>query len=489
MPSNFVQTQALNQTQTLTPQQLLVARLTEMPLEELREHIDMEVAANPTLEKTDETDGTDSYAAEDGIAGAGEEKESTATNTESPTFDPDDEPNSPASASGTEQANPIWADTTSFYDQLEEQTGYYHLSDHELEIIHYLIGSLDTDGLLRTPLQDIKDELEVYHNIPSTLEELEHVLSILQQFEPAGVGARSLQECLILQVEHSPDKQSSTKQKLLTLLRNHFESLRLLRWDRIQRSMHLTDGEVATLKREVRRLNPKPGSAMDEAVGRSFQQITPDFIVDTDPYGHITMTLNQGNIPTLSVNTDDMEFLRSMEGKSTKELSRGDREGLTFTKNNVEQAKNFIDAIQQRRHTMTVTMKAIIRLQRPFFETGDETSLRPMTLEDVAAQTGLHISTISRVSRSKWVETTFGTYELRWFFTSASKKQGDDSPISVRETMAALHEIIDNEDKQHPLSDEALTAALKAKGYDTARRTITKYRVRMGLPVARLRKE
>lgn len=226
---------------------------------------------------------------------------------------------------------------------------------------------------------------------------------------------------------------------------------------------------------------------MGEAVGRNLQQITPDFIVDTDSDGHLTLSLNNGHLPPLRVSKDDLDFLKSYDGRDTKDLSRSERDGVTYLRDRVEKAQGFIDALRQRRQTLTLTMQAIMKMQRPFFESGDETLLAPMTLEDVAKQTGLHLSTVSRVSNSKWVQTPFGVYPLRWFFTSAARLQGGDE-VSVRNIQAALQEIVDAEDKQAPLSDDALARLLQERGYAVARRTIAKYREQLNIPVARLRK-
>jgi RNA polymerase sigma-54 factor len=261
----------------------------------------------------------------------------------------------------------------------------------------------------------------------------------------------------------------------------------LKHWDRIQRGLRLTDAEVSRLQHEVRRLNPRPGSSMGEALGKNLQQITPDFIVDTDPYGQLTMTLNRGHVPPLRVSDDDLTFLQSYEGRDLKSLPRSEREGILYLRERVEKARGFIEALQQRRRTLTDTMYAIIRMQRPFFESGDETLLRPMTLEDVAKRTGLHLSTVSRVSNSKWVQTPFGIYPLRWFFTSAARLQGGDE-VSVRNIQAAVQEIVDNEDHHAPLSDDAIARELQKRGYDVARRTVSKYREQLNIPVARLRK-
>lgn len=493
MAGNFSQSgvQVQTQTQTLTPQQLLVSQLTEMPVEALYERVDQELKENVSLESDNdhdrddwEADGFDGDGGEFTPTDDGERMDDRTADYRSPDDVPDHLPG--IGDSGRDVTEAVVSETQSFYDQLEEQIGFFHLTPHEEEIIRYLIGSLDDDGLLRITLQQIQDELEVYHNLITSSDELERVLHVLQNFEPAGVGARSLQECLLLQVEHASDRDSATRQKLQTLLQKHFDNLMLKRWDRIQRSMRLTDTEVSRLQHEVRRLNPRPGSSMGEAIGKNLQQITPDFIIETDPYGRLSLSLNNGHVPPLRVSQDDLDFLHSYEGRKPEELSRSERDGVTYLRDRVGKARSFIEAIRQRQQTLMSTMETIMRLQKPFFESGDETLLRPMTLDDVARQAGLHLSTVSRVSSSKWVQTPFGIYPLKWFFTSAARLDGDD--VSIRSIKAALREIVESEDKQNPLSDEALANALKKRGYDIARRTVTKYRVALNIPVARLRK-
>lgn len=486
--SSQIGVQLQTQTLALSPQQLLVSNLTEMPVEALYERVDQELKENVSLERdsaqdSDAFEGSDASDAPEGFEGFElPEVSDYAADYSSPDDIPDNLPS--ARFADTEA---VTQETQSFYDQLEEQIGFFHLSDHEQEIIRYLIGSLDDDGFLRISLQQIQDELEVYHNVNTSAEELEHVLHILQNFEPAGIGARSLQECLLLQVQHAADNQSPVKQQLARLLQTQFDNLMLKRWDRIQRSMRLSDTEVSRLQHEVKHLNPRPGSSMGEAMGRNLRQITPDFIIDTDAYGHLTLSLNDGFLPPLRVSPDDIHFLQSYEGRDPKQLSRSERDGLTYLRDRVEKALSFIEALNQRQQTLTNTMKAILDMQRPFFESGDESLLRPMKLEDVARKTGLHLSTISRVSNAKWVQTPFGIYPLRWFFTSAALLQdGDD--VSVRAIKAALQDIVENEDKHAPLSDEALAQQLQDRGFAVARRTVSKYREQMNIPVARLRK-
>ena len=481
-----VQVQA--QVQTLTPQQLLVAHLTEMPVEALAERIDIELKENPTLERDTSHDEYGDRVGEEGTMSddatladlTPDERALGDFSAESPSLDdyssPDDVPDNLPTTSRRGVIEAIDGETRSFYDQLEEQIGLFDLNDHERELLRYIIGSLDDDGLLRVSLAQIKDELEVYHNIPTSEEELERMLHVLQNFEPAGIGARTLQECLILQVEHAPDRNSPAKQLLLRLLNESFDLLMLGRWDKIRTRFRLDDNTMSRLQHEVRRLNPRPGSSMGEAVGRNLQQITPDFIVETDPYGNITMTLNQRGVPPLVVSADDERLMHELEQQRATEMTRSEREGLTYIRERVEKAQGFIDALEQRRRTLTTTMQAIIHLQRPFFESGDETLLRPMNLDDVSQLTGLHFSTISRVSNSKWVETSFGIFPLKWFFTSAARKDGDD--VSIREIKATLTEIVNGEDKAQPYSDDTLTDKLRQRGYDVARRTVAKYRTR-----------
>ena len=469
MATNFSQTtvQIQKQTQTLSPQQWLVAQVTELPIEAFEERVKVEMEENPTLER-DEQEGEEYDVAENEVT------PSTSDDTEG-----DDD--FPTASAAEQHSEPTVGET--FYDQLAQQIGFFELDDHQQEILRYLIGSLASDGLLHTPLSQIEDELLVYHNIETSKAELEHLLGVLQSFEPAGVGARTLQECLLLQVQHSPEAKSSTNKQLEELLSNNFDLLTLNRWDKIQARMHLSDAEVSRLQHALRRLNPRPGSALDETMGRSTQQITPDFIVDTDYYGQTTVSLNNGKVPPLRISQEDVDLLQAYEQQDSKQLNRSQRDGLIYLRDRVGKARSFIDAVKQRHHNLMVTMQTIVRLQRPFFESGDEMLLRPMTLEDVASQTGLHFSTVSRVSNSKWVQTSFGTYPLKWFFTAASKPG-----LSSRSLEVALREIIDAEDKRHPLSDEALTAKLQEQGFDVKRRTVTKHRVILGIPVARLRK-
>ena len=511
MAQKLIQTeiQKQQQVQRLTQQQMLNVRLLEMPLTELEQSVNAELDDNPALENAMEEDREPDYeedkeetfeeqsereeredALDEALEGIGQDDEMPAGYNHLRTDNADYE-------------EMVYGDTTSFYDKLKEQMAMENLSDEQEEVMEYLIGSLDDDGLLRKDLETIADELTIYHAIDIDAQEVEDILKVLQTFDPAGIGARSLQECLLLQIERKQDALLDTKvsaenrarleaeERLLewmhTLMSNYFEAFKKKHWDFIQSGMRLTDSQVALLKDEIRRLNPKPGASMGETQGRNTQQITPDFIVDTADDGTISFTLNRGNIPELVVSPSFADMVDTY--KNNKDgMSRQAKEALLYAKEKMDKAQGFIEAIKQRRHTLSVTMSAIIEWQKRYLQDGDEADLRPMILKDIAEKTGLDISTISRVSNSKYAQTRWGTFPLRFFFTDGYTT-GAGEELSTRKIKIALKEVIDGEDKRHPLSDIALTAAMKEKGYPIARRTVAKYREQQGIPVARLRKQ
>ena len=386
---------------------------------------------------------------------------------------------------GDDQEQTVFGEEKSFYDSLLEQVGELDISDEQRYVIEYIIQSLDSDGLLRTPLSDICEQLAIYHNIDITEQEGEQLLHLLQGFDPAGIGARSLQECLRLQIERR--KESPMKTMMLRVVDEYFDEFTKKRWRAIQRHLSIADSEAKELIGELRRLNPKPGAAMSETLGRSIEQITPDFIVDTNDDGTITMTLNSSDMPRLEISQSFADLLKDFED-NREHMTRQQKEALLYTKQKVEAAQSFINAIQMRNQTLTKTMEAIIQLQRPFFEEGDEELLRPMILKDIANITHLDISTVSRVSNSKYVLTRWGTFPLKFFFNDSYVTQSGDE-LSTRKIKAALRELIDNEDKRNPLRDDVLRDTLEQMGYPIARRTVTKYREQMGLPPARLRRQ
>jgi RNA polymerase sigma-54 factor len=494
-----IQEQRLEQRlgQAITQQQLLHAQLVEMPLPQLLERIDTEMNDNPALETAaekldfpenlDNPDSSDYDTPDDYDSQREREDRLSALDEALQGIGRDDE-DLPVfhggSNVGEEREEMVYGEATSFYDQLREQLSFCELTEREHDIMEYLIGSLDDDGLLRKSLSQIGDELAIYHNIDATEKEIESVLHQLQEFDPAGIGARSLQECLLLQIDRRDD--SRLKTLMQRVINDFFDEFTKKHWNKIRSALRLSDVQAKALFQELRHLNPKPGASLGETVGRSIQQITPDFIIDTQDDGIITFTLNNAEVPDLQVSQSFADSMKEYQ-QNSQNLSRQTKEALLYIKKKVEAAQNFIEAIHMRRRTLTLTMQAIIQLQRQFFLDGDEASLRPMILRDVAEKTGLDISTISRVSNSKYAQTRWGTFPLRHFF-SDSYATGDGE-ASTRQIKAVLRDIIDAEDKHKPLSDEALTAALADKGFPIARRTVAKYREQLGIPVARLRSE
>jgi RNA polymerase sigma-54 factor len=498
MAQEQIQEQRLTQqqklAQSITQQQLLQAQLIELPVTQLMERITTELDDNPALEPSTEdtqeypeySDNTDNQETSSSDNFEQEERQSALDEAlESLGRDDEDLPVYQGGVSNQEEREDIvYGQSQSFYDQLMEQMNMCELTEQERNIMEYLIGSLDDDGLLRKPLHSITDELAIYHNIDVTEQEIEQVLLKLQDFDPAGIGARSLQECLLLQIQRR--EPSVLKELMQKTIEDYFELFTKKHWDRLQQILQLTDLQNETLIKELRKLNPKPGTAMGEVMGHSIQQITPDFIVDTQDDGTVTFSLNAGDIPELHVSQSFTDTLN--EYQTNKEnMSRQMKEALLYTKKKVDAAQGFIEAIRVRRHTLTITMRAIIQWQHRFFEDGDEASLRPMILRDIAEKTGLALSTISRVSNSKYAQTRWGTFPLRYFF-SDGYVTAEGEELSTREIKTALRDIIETEDKQKPLSDDALKDILATKGYPIARRTVAKYREQMGIPVARLRR-
>ena len=490
-------TQGQKLTQTISQQQLLVSSLVELPLNQLVDRINTEMNDNPALESEANYDtpdylespdySDDSEVSDDFSSNREREERQSALDDALAGIGRDDE-DLPVYHGGSnmseEREEMVYGESTSFYDLLKEQVGEMELTDRQRDIIEYLIGSLDDDGLLRKTLDVISDELAIYHNIVATSQEIAQVLSILQEFDPAGIGAQSLQECLLIQIDRRDD--SKVKRLMREVIADYFDEFTHKHWDKIQGALSLTDTQAEALFKELRKLNPRPGASMGETVGRSIQQITPDFIIDTQDDGTITFTLNNGEVPELKVSQSFVDSMKEYQDNKDH-LSRQTKEALLYIKKKVDAAQGFIEAVKIRRHTLTVTMQAIISLQRQFFLDGDEASLRPMILKDVAEKTGLDLSTISRVSNSKYAQTRWGTFPLRHFFSDSYVTESGEE-LSTRQIKAALRDIVEAEDRQKPLSDDAIKDLLAQKGFPIARRTVAKYREQLGIPIARLRK-
>ena len=509
MTQKLIQTQEqkLQQLQRLSAQQMLQVKMLEMPLNELEDNINAELDDNPALETENPDDALmgegneDRSALDDSDNSNDDEFGDDAYEAQSEKEERKDELDQALESIGKDDQMPdyntdryntqnadyeemVYGDTTSFYDKLKEQMDMQILTDKEKQIMEYLIGSLDEDGLLRKDLDSICDELIIYHNIDVSEKEIEHVLHKLQSFDPAGVGGRSLQECLLLQVKRLP--KGELRKTMEEVFEDYFDEFTKKHWDKIKSGLELNETQLETLKDEIRKLNPKPGASLGETDGRNMQQINPDFIVDTADDGTITFTLNRGNMPELTVSPSFTDMIETYK-KHKDQMSRKDKEALLYAKEKVDKAQGFIEAIKQRRHTLIITMKAIIDIQRQFFLDGDEADLKPMILKDVAERTKLDISTISRVRIEKYVQTKWGIFPLKFFFTDSYTTE-DGEELSTRKIKIALQHLIENEDKKKPLSDDAISKVMKEKGFPIARRTVAKYREQLGIPVARLRK-
>ena len=514
MSQKLIQTQEqkLQQVQRLSQQQMLQVHLLEMPLTELEQNVNAELDDNPALETSspddvfdgDHLEGSDTAAsygddtrhddsdddADDFAIQNEREERDSALNAalERIGGGDDDMPTAGyTGGSGDDSADyeeMVYGDTTSFYDKLKEQMGETELSERDRQIMEYIIGSLDSDGLLRKDSETLADELAIYQGIDSDTGDIDRVVRILQTFDPAGIGAHTLQECLLLQIKRRPD--DTLKPLMQKVIAEHFDEFTKKHFDRIRAALGVDNDTAQRVQAELRRLNPKPGSSLGETEGRNMQQITPDFIVDTDDNGNVSFYINNGNIPELRVSSSFSELME-MYRNNKASMSRREKEALLYAKQKVERARGYIEAIKQRYRTLTLTMQAIIDWQRKFFQDGDEADIKPMILKNIADRTGLDISTISRVSNVKYAQTNWGTFPLRFFFSDGYTTE-DGAEMSTRKIKLALKDIIGKENPKKPLSDDAITKELSKQGFPIARRTVAKYREQLGIPVARLRK-
>ena len=477
-----VQTQSQAQIQTLSPQQVLEARLLALSTLELEEHVRSELGDNPALE-----DGPADVSAndsEDNIQDEeldyGDDSYTDHNDSRDDWNDDDDDWYDRPQEGGGQVADIPLADTRSFYDILYEQLREQDLTPRQMKIALYIIGSIDNDGMLDKDLQAISDDLAFYHDTDASTDEIEQVLKVIQEFDPAGIGARNLQECLLIQIRRKPDSESKELQE--RIISTMFDEFTHKRWDKISARLELSKEQTDAVIAELVKLNPRPGSSLGETVGHSRQHIVPDFLLDNYD-GDIHFTLNNGNIPQLHVSREYSDMLENQ----IKEGTSSQKAAAVYIKSKLDSARGFIQALRQREQTMTRTMQAIIDLQRPYFMDGDETLLKPMILKDVAEKTGYDISTISRVTSGKYVQTPFGTFPLKAFFTDKVKTDSGQE-VSVKEIHRILRDATDAEDHSNPLTDEQLSDMLAQQGFKVARRTVAKYREQIGIPVARMRK-
>ncbi|MFV0606533.1 MAG: RNA polymerase factor sigma-54 [Niabella sp.] len=371
----------------------------------------------------------------------------------------------------------------SFYDTLVNQLGLLHLNEKERSIAEHIIGSIDEDGYLRRDSNAIVDDLAFRQNIETTEQQVEYIIKQIQQFDPSGVAARDLPECLLLQLQRQKSEGKNVDTAILAI-KKYFDEFTKKHYDKIQRGLGLTEDELKDVMNQIIKLNPKPGGNIGSA-NKAENYVVPDFFI-VNNNGKLELTLNSRNAPELRINEGYRDMMKDYEKGSKK--NKQQKEAVLFIKQKIDAAKWFIDAIRQRQHTLLDTMTAIMKHQEEFFLTGDETNLKPMILKDIAEKTNLDISTVSRVANSKFVQTEFGTYRLKFFFSeSLSTDSGEE--VSTREVKKILSDFIDAESKKRPYSDEKLTDLLQQKGYNIARRTVAKYREQLNIPVARLRKE
>ena len=470
--------------QKLSPQQIQLMKLLQVPTMELEQRIKEEIEENPALEEGSEKDNLDE------LADDYDQSEPDQANEEFDINDylDDDLPQYKTSTSNyssddDDHAIPI-SGGKSFHDILSAQIGLRNLSEKEEVIADTIIGNIDDDGYVRRELPALVDDLAFGYNVMVTEAEIEDVLFVIQDFEPAGVGARDLQECLLLQLErkHHGDIAVYTAKKIIE---TSFDEFTKKHYQKIKKKFEIDDDDLKDAIDEITKLNPKPGNSLKESTSTTnFQQIIPDFIL-TEEDNNLILTLNGRNAPKLKVSKAYENMLRTYaEGGESK----SNKEAVQFVKQKLDSAKWFIEAIQQRQNTLMVTMNAILEYQHNFFLTGDETKLKPMILKDISEIVNMDISTISRVANSKYIATQFGTFKLKYFFSeSLSTTSGEE--VSTREVKKILQDAIDAENKKKPLTDEKLGALLKEKGYNIARRTVAKYREQLNIPVARLRKE
>ena len=480
------QQQELKQVQRLSPLQMQVIKLVELNSVEVEDRIKQELEDNPALESADnelpsesendleEHSEMEMISEEDIILGD--------------YFSEDDIPDYRLNAP-SKKNEPSFIETGNFDDKslsdyLTEQIGLLKLDARKQVIADYIIGSLDENGYLERDLQAISNDLLFQQQLEVSPLQLEDILYEIQDLDPAGVGARDLQECLLLQLARQESTPSVTR--ATEILSDYFDEFSKKHYDKIIRQMNITQEELREAIKEIVTLNPKPGNSMGNNLQTVMNNITPDFIVDSYN-GEVTIQLNNSSVPSLKVNRTFSEMLKGYSNNK-ESMSSDDKQAMFFMKQKVDSAKWFIDAVKQRQNTLQRTMEAIVSIQYDFFLTEDETMLKPMILKDVAERTGFDISTISRVSNSKYVQTNGGIYPLKFFFSEAMQtSDGDD--ISSREVKIILKECVEEENKKKPYTDEQLTNLLNEKGYVIARRTVAKYREQLNIPVARLRKK
>lgn len=485
--------------QKLSPQQIQLIKLLEIPSIELEQRIKKEIEENPALEEGEpdsESEPSDVDAQDFDDDENTENEEETGDRKEDEfsleDFIPDDDNETPYYnliannySKDEERKEYIFSSGSTFHESLITQLGFRFLNQRQFKLAEYLVGNIEDDGYLRRDIPTIVDDMAFLLNFETTVEEMNEILHIVQQLDPPGVATSSLQECLLFQIRRKENKTQDVinAEKILTA---SFEEFTKKHYDKILKKHGLTEPELKRAVDEIIHLNPRPGNTFSDPMNKNIHQITPDFQIEFSE-GKFFVTLNSHNSPQLRVSDAYSEMVTSYQNDKGSRKKQN-KEALSFAKQKVDSARWFIDALRQRQNTLMVTMNAILNYQRDFFREGDETMMRPMILKDISDMTGLDISTVSRVANSKYVQTQFGIFPLKYFFSESMQNEMGEE-VSTTEIKKIMQEEIEKEDKRNPLTDEELADVLKQKGYPIARRTVAKYREQLNIPVGRLRKE
>ena len=460
------------QVQKLSPLQIQTIKLIELPIQELEQRVKSEFEDNPVLDDTpaESRDEEDEQPKDISIDDLDTDDPIPSYKLHVNNYGKDERP----------EYN-TFSVKESFSQSLLTQLGFRNLNEHQMAVGRYLVCSIDDDGYLRRDLDTIVDDIAFRENIETDYDEVAYILGIIQQFDPAGVGARDLKECLLLQLQRQ--KQTPDVINATAILTNHFHEFTNKHFQKIMSRMGISEDELKAAITRIIRLNPAPGGQIDDSYNDQAQQIVPDFMLDIVD-GEPKLSMPRFNIPEIRVNKKYAEMLAETKGTS----DRKQKEAATFVKQKIDSAKWFVEALKQRQNTLESTMKAILDYQHDYFLDGDESHLKPMVLKDIAEITGFDISTISRVVNSKYIETHFGIFPLKYFFSEGLENQ-EGEEVSTRELKKALLDCVSKEDKRKPLTDDQLVDEMNARGYKVARRTIAKYRDQLSIPKARLRKE
>ena len=459
----------LKQQQKLSPLQIQTIKLIQMPIQELEQKIRAELESNPVLDDEPGPD-SDQQSKDLSIDAIKEDGDIPAYRLKVNNWGKDPRP----------EYN-TFSVQEGFTQSLQRQLGYRNLTPHQQEIASFIIGSLDDDGYLRRDLETLVDDLAFRANIQTDPAEVEQMLRVVQEFEPSGVGARDLQECLLIQLRSL--KQTPEVKTAIRIMDECFQDFSNKHFQKICNRLNISEEQLKAAYGKIVKLNPSPGGQLDDSYVDQSQQIVPDFILDEHD-GVLDFSMPRFNVPEIRVNKKYADLLLDAKGSS----ERAQKEAAAFVKQKLDSAKWFVEALKQRQNTLSKTMRAILDYQHDYFVDGDESNLRPMVLKDIAEITGFDISTISRVVNSKFIETHFGIFPLKYFFSEGMENKGGEE-VSTRELKKVLQECVDTENKQKPLTDEQLVVEMAKRGYKLARRTIAKYRDLLGIPHARWRKE